>query len=181
GRLGCVPPPLSCADEESRPGCARLVFGGRSVRGTDRVDDVLIARTPAEIALEPRADPLLARMPLTLKQLQRAHHHAWSAETTLQGVVAVKRRQQRMLRVALLAQALDRVNRRAIRLDGQDRTRLHGVAVQAPGARAALGGVASDVRTGDAEILPQQVNEQFSGLDLGRPLFTVHRDGDVMS
>src|SRR5262249_57085455 len=76
---------------------------------------------------------------------------------------------------------LDRVNRRAVRLDGQDRARLHGVAVQTHRACAALGGIASDMRTSNAEFLAQEVNEQLPGLDLGPPLFTVHRDGDVMT
>jgi DNA repair ATPase RecN len=120
-------------------------------------------------------------MPLALKQFQRAHDHAWGAETALQGVMVAKRRQQRVLRMAGLAQALDRVNRRAVRLDGQDRARLHSVAVQAHRARAALGRIASDMRTSNAEFLAQKVNEQLPGLDLGPPLFTVHRDGDVMT
>jgi hypothetical protein len=55
------------------------------------------------------------------------------------------------------------------------------MAVQAHRARAALAGVASDVRTGNAEFLAQEVNEQLPGLDLGPPLFTVHRDSDVMT
>jgi hypothetical protein len=120
-------------------------------------------------------------MPLALKQFQRAHDHAWGAETALQGVMVAKRRQQRMLGIAGRAQALDRVNRRAVCLDGQDRARLHGAAIQAHRARAALGGVASDVRAGDTEFLAQEVDKQLAGLNLGPPLFTVHRDGDLMT
>jgi hypothetical protein len=37
------------------------------------------------------------------------------------------------------------------------------------------------MRTSNAEFLAQKVNEQLPGLDLGPPLFTVHRDGDVMT
>jgi hypothetical protein len=120
-------------------------------------------------------------MPLALKQFERAHDHAWGAETALQGVMVAKCRQQRVLRIAGRAQALDRVNRRAVSLDGQDRARLHGAAVQAYRACAALAGVASDVRTGNTEFLAQEVDKQLPGLDLGQPLFTVHRDDDLMT
>src|SRR5262249_20930534 len=123
---------------------------------------------------------LLTRMPLALKQLQRAHDHAWGAKTALQGVMVAKRRQQRVLVLTGRAQALDRVNRRAVRLDGQDRARLHGVAIQAHRARSALCGVASDLRIGYAEFLAKGESERFSGSALGPPLLTVHSDGDLM-
>jgi len=92
-----------------------------------------------------------------------------------------KRRQQRMRHSTGLAQALQGFNGRAVRLDGQDRTRLHRAAVQVHRARAALGGVAADMHTGDAEILSQEVDQPPSGLDFGLPLLTVHGDGDLMT
>ena len=111
----------------------------------NRVNDVLIPGAPAEISLEPGADPFFARLRFALKQLQRAHDHARGAESALQRVMLTKRRQQGMLTVTGLAQGLDCVNRRTVRLDGQDRACLHGAAVEVHGARAALGGIASDV------------------------------------
>jgi hypothetical protein len=92
-----------------------------------------------------------------------------------------KRRQQRVLDITGLAQALEGVNGGAVGLDGQDRARLHGAAIQVHGARAALGGVASHVHASDAEVLSQEVDQPPSGLDLGLPLLTVHSDGDAMT
>ena len=86
-----------------------------------------------------------------------------------------------MLTITRIAQTLDCVNHRTVGLDGQDRARLHGAAVQVHGARAALGGVASDMGTGDAEVLAQELDEQLSGLNVGPPLLTVHRDRNVMT
>jgi hypothetical protein len=96
-------------------------------------------------------------------------------------VVLAKRRQQRMRHLTGLAQALEGVNGCAVRLDGQDRARLHRAAVQVHRARAALGGVASDMHTSDAKVLSQDVDEPRSGLDLGLLLLTVHGEGDLMT
>jgi hypothetical protein len=84
---------------------------GRLAHSPDRVDDVLIASAPAEIALEPGADSFLGRLWLTPKQFQRAHDHARGAESALQGVMLAKRGLQRMLGITWLAQALDRIDR----------------------------------------------------------------------
>ena len=99
----------------------RRTSGGRLGCRTNRVNDVLIPGAPAEVSLKPCADAFLARVRFAVKQFQRTHDHAWGAETALQRVMLAKRRQQRMLAVTGLAQALDRVDRRAVRLDGQDR------------------------------------------------------------
>jgi hypothetical protein len=84
---------------------------GRLTRGPDRVDNVLIASAPAEIALEPGADALLGRQRLSPEQFQRAHDHARGAETALQGVMLAKRRLQRMVGITWLAHARDRIDR----------------------------------------------------------------------
>jgi hypothetical protein len=154
---------------------------GRPTRGSDRVDDVLIASAPAEITLEPGADAFLGRLRLMPKQFQRAHDHARGAETALQGVMLAERRLQRMLGITRLAQALDRVDRCSVRLNGQDRARLHGAAVEVYSARAALGRVATDMRARDAEVIPQEVHEQLPGLDLSLPPLAVDGNGDAMT
>src|SRR6266516_579291 len=105
-----------------RRGClGRTTNGCRLGCRANRVDDVLIPSAPAKISLEPCADAFLARVRFAVKQLQRTHDHAWGAETALQRVMLAKRRQQRMLAVTGPAQAFDRVDRCAVRLDCQDR------------------------------------------------------------
>src|SRR5690348_5638616 len=64
--------------------------GGRLGCRADRVNDVLIASAPAEISLKPCADAFLAWPRFAVKQLQRAHDHAWGAETALQSVMLAK-------------------------------------------------------------------------------------------
>lgn len=85
-----------------------------------------------------------------------------------------------MLGITWLAQALDRVDRCSVRLNGQDCTRLHGAAVEVHGARTALGRVATDMRASDAEVIAQEVHEQLPGVNLGLAPFAVDGNGDAM-
>jgi hypothetical protein len=154
---------------------------GRLARGPDRVDDVLIAGAPAEITLEPGADAFLGRLRFTPEQFQRAHDHSRGAESALQGVVLAECGLQRMLGITWLVQALDRVDRCSVRLNGQDCARLHGAAVEVHGARAALGRVATDMRASDAEVIAEEVHEQLPGVNLSLPLLAVDGHGDAMT
>jgi hypothetical protein len=154
---------------------------GGPARGPDRVDDVLIAGAPAEVALEPGANAFLARLRLTPQQLQCAHDHAGGAKAALQRVMLTKRRQQRMGHLTGRAQALQGGNGRAVRLDSQDRARLHRAPVQVHRARTTLGGVASNMHTGDTEALPQQLDQPHSGLNLDLPPLAIDGESDPMT
>jgi hypothetical protein len=96
-------------------------------------------------------------------------------------VTLAERGLQRMLGVTRLAQALDCVDRCPVRLDGENRARLHGAAVEVHGARAALGRVATDMRAGDAEVVAQEVHEQLPRLNLSLPSLAVDGNGDPMT
>src|SRR5215831_15546596 len=157
------------------PECGRLAYG------PDRVDDVLIASAPAEITLEPGTDAFLCRPRFPPEQFQRAHDHSRGAEPALQGVMCAECGLQRMLGITWLTQALDRIDRCSVRLNGQDRARLHGAAVQVHSARAALGRVATDMRTSDAEVIAQKVHEQLPGVNLGVPPLAVDGHRDAMT
>ena len=78
---------------------------------------------------------------------------------------------ERALEVGELArpgQALDRLDRAAVGLDGEDEARADGGAVEADGAGAADAVLASDVRAGQPEAVAQEVGEQQAGLDAAR-------------
>ena len=66
---------------------------------------------------------------------------------------------------------------RAVRLDGEHRAGLGALAVDVDGARAAVAGVAADVRAGQPEDVAQQVDEQEARLDVGLAGLAV--DGDA--
>ena len=61
----------------------------------------------------------------------------------------------------------------AVGLDGEHRARLDGPSVDMDGARAALAGVAADVRAGQIEVLAEGLDKEASWLDIelvGRPI-----------
>ena len=158
-----------------------ILWHDRLARGLDRVNDVLITGAPAEITLEPGADACLRRPRFTPEQFQRAHDHSRGAETALQGVMLAERGLQRMLGITWLAQALDRVDRCTVRLNGQDSARLHGAAVKVNSARAALRCVATDMRASDAEVIAEEVHKQLPRVNLSLPPLAVDGNGYAMT
>src|SRR5437773_1888711 len=53
----------------------------------DGLDDVVVARAAAEVALELMANLVLRRLGVALDELRRRHDHARGAEPALQGVL----------------------------------------------------------------------------------------------
>jgi len=76
-------------------------------------------------------------------------------------------------------QAFDRRDLVAVHLDAKERAGLHRLAVQQHRAGAATGRVTADVRTGQAEPLAQDVNEQLARLELEGVLRPVDRNRDL--
>ncbi len=74
------------------------------------------------------------------------------------------------------ADALDRGDRCAIGLRGEDGAALDRLAVQVNGAGAARARVAADMRAGQSQRLAKKMDEQLAGLDLGVVLDPVDRD-----
>ena len=54
-----------------------------------------------------------------------------------------------------------------LRLRGEHVARLHRAAVDVDGARAALAGVAADVRAGEPQVVAQELDEQRARVDVG--------------
>src|SRR5712692_4527774 len=107
-----------------------------------------------------------------LQKRRRGHHHAGGAEPALQPVLLVEpflhRRQLRRR-----AEALDREDLVAVRLDAEEGATLHGQPVEEDGAGPAACGVAAEVSPGQAEDLPDEVEQQQAGLNLRFPRLVV--------
>src|SRR3569832_437074 len=56
------------------------------------LDDVLVARAAADVAVQLLANFRFARVRVPLAQVERAHHHARRAEAALQAVAFLERR-----------------------------------------------------------------------------------------
>ena len=76
---------------------------------------------------------------------------------------------------AVAREALDRDYVRTIDLRGQHGARFHAETVHVHEAGAALARVAADVRARELQMLPQILDEQCPGFDLGGCRVAVHR------
>src|SRR5438067_837479 len=125
--------------------------------GLDGLDNVLIAGAAAEVALEPLADLRLGRRGVLVEQADDRHDHPGGAEAALQRVLLVERLLDGM-QLAVLRQALDRGDLRAVGLDSEHGARLDGLSVDHDRARSARGRVAADVRPGEAQAVAEDVD-----------------------
>ena len=126
----------------------------------------MIAGAAADVALELLSNGRLVRLTAATYDIERHHHHAGRAVTALKRVVFAERRLHRMERSAGWDQALDGCDLRALTLQREHRTRLHGYTVYVHDTGSALGGVAADVCARQAELFPEKVNEHRASLNL---------------
>src|SRR5262245_5341575 len=165
-RTGC--PTTFSVTAISAPLCLRP---GRLAGGIeDRLHDVVIAGATAQVPLERVANLLLRRARVLLQVARRGHHHPGRAEPALQPVAATEGILDRV-QFSVGGEPLDRGDLAPVGLRGEQRARFHRLAVAQDGARAARGGVAPDVGTGEAERLPEEVHEE-------RPRFDVRLASD---
>src|SRR4051812_22582928 len=74
--------------------------------GLNGLDDVVIARAAADVAIEPVPDFVVAEARLALHQRYRRHHHPGGTEAALQSVIVAESLLHRV-QGAVLRQALD--------------------------------------------------------------------------
>ena len=91
-------------------------------------------------------------------------------------MVAERLLQRRQLAVA--REPLDRLDRRAVGLDGEQHAALHRQPSTMDRAGAAVAGVAADVRPGQVEVVADEVDEQAARLDLALVALAVDLDRD---
>src|SRR6266516_1949558 len=123
-------------------------------------------------------DLLLAGIRPLVEEADDGHDEPRSAIAALEAVLLVERFLDGVHR-PVCGQAFDRCDFVAVYLDAEQRAGLHRLAVQQHRAGAATGRVTADVRTGQAEPLAQDVNEQLARLELEDVLHPVDRDRDL--
>ena len=128
---------------------------------------------PARAGCPPPSD-----LGFSVRQGRHGHHHAGSAVAALQPVVLLKSLLHGMHPPVCVGQSLDRRHIGSLGLCRQDRAGLHGFPVQQYGAGPARRGVASDIRTGQAGLIAEIVDEQRTRLDLVGLDRPVDIDGD---
>src|SRR5437867_8883706 len=134
--------------------------GFHSRRGfSNRGDDVLVTGAATERAFDAMTHVGFARVGIAIDQIVGGHDHARRAEAALQTVLIPERLLHGM-QLAVRGQTFDRDHGRPVGLNGQDRARLDGLAIDEDRTRAALAGVTTDVRAGQTEIVAEKVNEE---------------------
>src|SRR6266540_4370160 len=127
-------------------------------RPLDRFDDVHIPRAAADVSLDRLADLRLARARVRVEQVLGRHQHSGRAVAALEGVIVAERLLERVQR-PVVGKALDRLDRGAVRLDGQHHAALDRFAVVEDRAGPAVAGVAADVRAGQLEVVAEEVDQ----------------------
>src|SRR5260370_37760207 len=156
-----------------RRGAHRL---GRALHG---LDDVHVARTPAEVAFEALPDLVLGRVRVLVQEVGGRHDETRRAVAALQAVLVPERLLDRV-QLAVFGHALDRGQALALGLDRKHGAALDGFAVDQDRARAALARVAADTASGEPELVAQVVHEQESRLDLSLVLAAVDGGRDLV-
>src|SRR5215470_606615 len=136
----------------------------------NRLDDVVIASTAADVALELLADRRLIRFAKAARDVERDHHHARGAVAALKRMMLPKGRLHGMERLAGPGKGLDGGDGRPLALQCKHRARLHRQTVHMHDAGAALCRVAADMRAGKTQMLPEKLHEH-------RPPFDLAADG----
>src|SRR5579859_1818490 len=158
------------------PGRSRAHGLGRGLHG---LDDVHVTGAAAEVAFEALADLVFGRIGVLLEKVGRGHDEAGRAVAALQAVLVPESLLDGVQLIAV-GHALDGREVAAVGLDGEHRAALDRLAVHVDRARAALAGVAADVRSGQAYDIPEVVHEQQSRFDLVLVLTPVDGDSDLV-
>ncbi len=115
----------------------------RLCRGTDRVHNVLIAGTAADIAVEAVANFLVCGIGVAFENLFGNHEHARGTETALETVFIPVRFLNGMHFAVCRGESFNGQDAGAVGLDGEHGAALDGFAIHVDGASSADGGFRS--------------------------------------
>src|SRR6266545_1383491 len=132
----------------------------------DGLHDVHVAGTSAQVAGDGPSNILVGWVGVALEEGLAHQHHPGSAEAALEAVLLLERNLDR-IELTVRHESLDRRDLPALRLDAEHRAR--------PTAR----GVTSLVGPGQAERVPDEVDQKEAGLDVGGSLRPVDLDTDL--
>ena len=116
---------------------------------------------------------------MVLQEIDCAHDHARSTEPALQRVMFAKTLLHRMKGSVGFRDSFDRDEVAALRLHRDHVAGLHRAAVQVDRASATLRRIAANVGPGEAQFIPDELDEERALLDLRRDGPTVHGHGNA--
>src|SRR5262249_7961087 len=130
----------------------------------------------ADVARQVLPDLGLRRGRVPLQEVDRGEYEARRAEAALEAVLVLKRPLDRV-QFAGLREPFDRLDRGAVRLDGEQQARAAHLAVERDRAGAADALPAADVRSRQTELVTDEVGEQRPRLRASGPFAPVDGPG----
>ena len=141
-----------------------------------RADNVVVSRIPDQMTLQPRPDLSLRRAGITAQEVAQGEDQGGRGEPRLdcvrfpEGFLDWTQR-------PVDGQALDRVDFLPLGLNRKDHAALDRGPVEQHSACTALAGLTTVFRAGQAELIPQEVDQKLAGLDVGGCRLAVDRQG----
>lgn len=136
-------------------------------RGKNSLDDIVVTRATANVALDTVADFTFTELSgAFMNQVDSAHDHARGTKPTLQTVTLPEHRLQGMKLATVTCEPFDGRDRAAVRLPCKHRTGFDGITVDVNHARAALAGVAPHMRSGQSKLITEQLDQKGSPFDV---------------
>jgi len=129
------------------------------------VHNVLITGASAQVAFDPLANLGFSRPIVSFEQLSRRHDHSGGAKSTLKPV-AFPEAFLNGMEFVVFSKALDRLDFRSIRLNGQNRTRFNCLAIHHDRAGATDARLASDVRACQPDSISQVMDKERARFDI---------------
>jgi hypothetical protein len=145
----------------------------------DRLDHLGVARTPAQVAGDGVPDVVLGRFRILREQRGRGHEDAGNTKSALRYPVpheCLLHGDQR----AAAREALDRRHRPAPRLHRQNEAARDELTVEVNRTRAAVSGSAALLRTREAEVLAQRVEQRDVRLHERVDALAVHGEAEQL-
>jgi hypothetical protein len=139
----------------------------------NRFDDILVTGATAKVAGNSPANFLLGRMWIFLEQGVGRQDHSWRAKPALQPMLFFETLLQWM-KLTIVGDTFDGPNLSTFRLNGEHCTRLYRSAIQDHCTGSTIGGVATDMSSGQSQNIADKVDQQEPGLDLCLPVVPVH-------
>lgn len=147
----------------------------------DRLHDWLVTGAAAEMAGQHLAHLVLARLQMLGEELRCGDKDAGRTETALQGMVTTEGFLQIIELAAGIGQSLNRDDRCALDLRGEQQTRAHGATIDQDGAGATDAVLAPDMGSGLMQHMTQQIRDLHARLGLRRHAPAVEREFDCGS
>ena len=140
-------------------------------------NNVLVAGTTAEIAFQAMLYVVNRRLGVAGQEAEACHDHSGRAVTTLQAVIVPEGLLDRM-KLITVGHSFNRGDLVAIGLDGKKGARLDRVPIHKDGACAATGRIATNVCTGEAKCIPNEMDQELPRFDVRPTFLAVDRESD---